>query len=75
MRRFSPAISISTWPAPASSVTRVVVSSRNPSRATVTIERRVYKEERILVVDKEEDIKTDDHTVEKQILDEIGRSL
>jgi hypothetical protein len=36
---------------------------------------RVYKAERILFVDKEEDIKTDDRSVEKRILDEIGRSL
>jgi hypothetical protein len=41
----------------------------------VSVERRVYKEERILFVDKEEDIKTDDRSVEKRILDEIGRSL
>jgi hypothetical protein len=54
---------------------RVVIAGRDGGRTTVTVERRVYKEERILFVDKEEDIKTDDHTVEKQILDEIGRSL
>ena len=30
---------------------------------------------RILCEDREEGIKTDDDTVEKQILDEIGRSL
>jgi hypothetical protein len=34
-----------------------------------------YKDERILFVDEEEDIKTDDRSVEKRILDEIGRSL
>ena len=54
---------------------RVVVAGRDGGRTTVTVERRVYKEERILFVDKEEDITTDDHTVEKRILDEIGRSL
>lgn len=54
---------------------RVVVSRQDAGRCTVTVERRVYKEERILFVDKEEDIKTDDRLVEKQILDEIGRSL
>jgi hypothetical protein len=54
---------------------RVVVSRQDAGRCTVTVERRVYKEERILFVDKEEDIKTDDRSVEKQILDEIGRSL
>jgi hypothetical protein len=54
---------------------RVVISRQDPNRSSVTVERRVYKEERILFVDKEEDIKTDDRSVEKRILDEIGRSL
>lgn len=54
---------------------RVVVNRQEAGRATVTVERRVYKEERILFVDKEEDIKTDDRSVEKRILDEIGRNL
>ncbi|HEX5531257.1 MAG TPA: hypothetical protein VFZ82_16935 [Methylomirabilota bacterium] len=54
---------------------RLVMTREGASRTTVTVERRVYKEERILFVDKEEDIKTDDRSVEKRILDEIGRSL
>jgi hypothetical protein len=54
---------------------RLVINREGTSRTTVTVERRVYKEERILFVDKEEDIKTDDRSVEKRILDEIGRSL
>jgi len=54
---------------------RLVITREGASRTTVTVERRVYKEERILFVDKEEDIKTDDRSVEKRILDEIGRSL
>jgi hypothetical protein len=54
---------------------RMVIKREGTSRTTVTVERRVYKEERILFVDKEEDIKTDDRSVEKRILDEIGRSL
>jgi hypothetical protein len=54
---------------------RVVINRQDANRSTVTVERRVYKEERILFVDKEEDIKTDDRSVEKRILDEIGRSL
>ena len=54
---------------------RLVINRQDASRTTVTVERRVYKEERILFVDKEEDIKTDDRSVEKRILDEIGRSL
>jgi hypothetical protein len=43
--------------------------------ATVAIERRVDREARILFVDGEEDLKTDDRSVEKRILDDIGRSL
>jgi hypothetical protein len=54
---------------------RVVINRQDANRSIVTVERRVYKEERILFVDKEEDIKTDDRSVEKRILDEIGRSL
>jgi hypothetical protein len=54
---------------------RVVMKSEGSGRTSVTIERRLFKEERILFVDKEEDIVTDDRTVEKQILDAIGRSL
>jgi hypothetical protein len=54
---------------------RVVIGRRDAKSSTVTVERRVYKEERILFVDKEEDLKTDDRSVEKRILDEIGRSL
>lgn len=54
---------------------RLVIHRQDANRTSVTIERRVYKEERILFVDKEEDIKTDDRSVEKRILDDIGRSL
>ena len=45
---------------------RLVINREGTSRTTVTVERRV---------DEEEDIKTDDRSVEKRILDEIGRSL
>ncbi|HZP38625.1 MAG TPA: hypothetical protein VFE48_19225 [Methylomirabilota bacterium] len=54
---------------------RVTVKRVSGSRSAVSVERRVYKEERILFVDKEEDLKTDDRSVETRILDEIGRSL
>lgn len=54
---------------------RLVVKGQEGGKTAVTVERRVYKEERILFVDKEEDIKTDDRSVEKRILEEIGRSL
>ncbi len=54
---------------------RVVIKQERAGWASITIERRLYKEERILFVDKEEDIETKDRTVEKQILDAIGGSL
>jgi hypothetical protein len=54
---------------------RLVFKRVDPARTAVTVERRVYKQERILFVDKEEDIKTSDRSVEKRILDEIGRAL
>ena len=54
---------------------RVVIQGQAGGRTTVTVERRVWKEERVLFVDKEQDVPTTDRTVEKQILDAIGRSL
>jgi hypothetical protein len=55
---------------------RVVIHGQPDGKSTaVTIERTVYKQERILFVDKEENILTTDRTVETQILDAIGKSL
>ncbi|PWU24736.1 MAG: hypothetical protein C5B48_04880, partial [Candidatus Rokuibacteriota bacterium] len=54
---------------------RVVIKARGNAMTAVTVERRVWKEERILWMDKEEDIPTTDHTVEVQILDAIAESL
>ena len=54
---------------------RVVIHGQADGKTTVTIERTVYKEERILFVDKEENIPTTDRTIETQILDAIGKSL
>lgn len=54
---------------------RLRVSVRRLDGGRSSVERRVYKEERILFVDKEGDIETDDRSVERRILDEIGRSL
>ena len=53
---------------------RVLVTPRD-ARTEVTIERRVWKEERILFVDKEEDIPTSDRTEAQRVLDAIARSL
>jgi hypothetical protein len=54
---------------------RIVIKGEGRDRTAVTVERRVWKEERILWVDKEEEIPTADRTVEKQVLAEISRSL
>ena len=53
---------------------RVNVKARD-SRTEVSVERRVWKEERILFVDKEEDIATTDRTEERRVLDAIARNL
>jgi hypothetical protein len=53
---------------------RVLVKPRD-GRTEVSVERRLWKEERILFVDKEEDIATSDRTVERELLDAIARHL
>ena len=54
---------------------RISVHGRDGGRTEVTVERRLYKSERVLFLDKEEDVPLKDHDVEKRILDDIGRSL
>jgi len=54
---------------------RIVIKGREGGRTDVTVERRLYKSERVLFVDKEEDVPLKDHNVEKHILDAIGKSL
>jgi hypothetical protein len=54
---------------------RIIIHGRDGGRTEVTVERRLYKSERVLFVDKEEDVPLKDHDVEKRILDAIGRSL
>jgi hypothetical protein len=54
---------------------RVVVKGEGASRTLVRIERRLWKEERILFVDKEEELPLRDHAVEKRILEAIAKSL
>ena len=53
---------------------RVNVKARD-GRTEVSVERRVWKEERILFVDKEEDVATSDRTEERRVLDAIARNL
>jgi len=54
---------------------RVVLKAVDPSRTQVTVERRVYKQERILWMDKEEDLPSRDATAEKKLLDDIAAAL
>jgi hypothetical protein len=54
---------------------RVMVKGREGGKTEVTVERRLWKEERILWMEKEEELSTTDRTVEKQVLDAIGKSL
>ncbi|HYB41328.1 MAG TPA: hypothetical protein VEL75_06125 [Candidatus Methylomirabilis sp.] len=54
---------------------RVVLKSVAANKTSVTIERRVWKEERILWMDKDEEIKILDRSLEKEILDAIGAAI
>ena len=54
---------------------RVMVKGREGGKTEVTVERRLWKEERILWMDKEEELNTTDRTVEKQVLEAIGKGL
>ena len=44
-------------------------------RTTVSVERTVFKRERILWMDKDEPVTTTDRTVETSLLDAIGKAL
>jgi hypothetical protein len=54
---------------------RLVIKALGPGRTQVTVERRVYKQERILWMDKEEDLPSPDQKAEKKILDDIAAAL
>lgn len=54
---------------------RVAIKALTPSRTQVTVERRVWKQERILWMDKEEDIPVNDQLAEKKVLDDIAAAL
>ena len=54
---------------------RVILKAEDGGKTVVTVERRVWKEERILWMDKDEDIPATDHNVEKRLLDAIAASL
>ena len=54
---------------------RVTVKAAGEGRTTITVERSVFKRERILWMDNDEPITTTDQTVEKALLSAIGKSL
>ena len=54
---------------------RVAIKALDPARTQVTVDRRVWKQERILWMDKEEDLQVPDQLAEKKILDDIGAAL
>jgi hypothetical protein len=54
---------------------RVNVRAAGADKATVTIERSVFARERILWMNKDQPITVKDQDVEKNLLDQIGKSL
>jgi hypothetical protein len=54
---------------------RLQVKAAGEARTTVSIERAVFKRERILFVDKDEPITDPNQTVEKGLLDAIAKAL
>ena len=54
---------------------RVLLKAMPDGKTSVTIERRLWKEERILWMEKGRDLPTTDHKIETEILDVIGAAL
>jgi len=54
---------------------RIAIKALDPARTQVTVERRVWKQERILWMDKEEDVPVPDKVAEKKVLDDIAAAL
>jgi len=54
---------------------RIHLKAEGGSRTTISVERSVFRRERVLWIDKDEPVKTDDQTVEKNLLATIGTSL
>lgn len=54
---------------------RIQMKAAGESRTSVTVERTVFKRERILWMDKDEPLATNDQTVEKSLLTAIEKSL
>ena len=54
---------------------RLVLKALDKDRTMVTVERRVWTQERILWMDKEKDLPSPDRKAESQILDAIAAAL
>jgi hypothetical protein len=54
---------------------RLLIKAIDNARTNVSIEREVFKRERILFVDKDEPMMATDQNVEKALLDAIGKAL
>ncbi len=54
---------------------RLVIKAAGDDRTSVTVERTVFKRERILWMDNDEPVPAADTNVEKHVLDSIGRAL
>jgi hypothetical protein len=54
---------------------RLLVKAAGEGRTTVSVERAVFKRERILFVDKDQPITDPSQNVEKALLDAIGKAL
>ena len=54
---------------------RINIKAEADKKTTITVERTVFKRERILWIDKDEPLSTTDQTVEKDVLAAIGKSL
>ncbi len=54
---------------------RVIVKDAGAGKTTVTVERTLFKRERILFIDNDEPLTTNDHSVEQAILAAIAKAL
>jgi hypothetical protein len=54
---------------------RLQLQADGPTRTKVTVERTVFKRERILWMDKDEPVAVVDQNVEKDVLSAIGKTL
>lgn len=54
---------------------RLHIKAAGEKSATVSVERTLFRRERILWMDKDEPLETKDRSVEKAVLEAIGKSL